>query len=125
MIWWQKNKRTNMKKNLFLPIVTFVLAIGSAFASLYAPADIYVHGQFGGVASTIECINTEVACEATGAFNCIVVVPLSNATVQTAASTLSTAHTYQPGCIAILKSSNEFPQYSQLSGADRPNRLTP
>jgi hypothetical protein len=111
-------------KNLALAAAAFTVAVGSAFASFLSPAPVFVHAQFGGPGSTIECINTGVECEVTGTVNCTVVVDLSGGGSQTAESNSTSARTYQATCATILKNSVATPIQSPISGSNRPTRLT-
>jgi hypothetical protein len=62
-------------KNLLLGLIAFVFAVGSAFASLLAPANIWVKARLTSGGS-ITCVDTQVTCANSGAVRCTVTVPV-------------------------------------------------
>jgi hypothetical protein len=84
-------------KNLILGLIVFVFAVGSAFASLLAPANIWVKARLTSGGS-ITCVNTNVTCENSGAVRCTVTLP-----VQQGSNTTSTTYKNNGCTLAIFR----------------------
>jgi hypothetical protein len=85
-------------KNLLLGLIAFVFAIGSAFASLLAPAEIWVKARRT-CAGIISCVNTEVTCANAGAVRCKVQLPVqqgNNTTSKTYKNSSCTLPIFRP-----------------------------
>lgn len=109
-------------KSFFFALFAFAIGTTCAFASFLVPEDVYVKAQFGNEQSPVFCINTEVQCDHSTAFPCIVIVPLLGGGSHTA-STMGTRKTYKAGCITLIGRTSMGAQMSPLSGSDRPTRV--
>jgi len=90
-------------KNVFLAIVAFTFAVGSAFASMFAASTVYVWGKetSGSVAS---CIATNKVCTQTTDTSkiCQVSFSTTNAGTQIASSTGTLKTFNASGCSVVL-----------------------
>jgi hypothetical protein len=97
-------------KNVVLALFAFTLAIGGAFASMFAPEAVWVRAKLTSTGAA-RCIQTTAECDHAGAFICTVTVPTTAVgdveTVTTDGSSGFIA--YRAGCLVALNNANSNP----------------
>jgi hypothetical protein len=114
-------------KNIILAVIAFCFATGSAFATFFAPTNVWVRAKFSSAPGTpAVCLNTGAQCESTGSQLCIVQVTLSGGGTQTANSTATGTPyiTYYSGCITALYNNCNCTLQANLDVDNRPVTLT-
>jgi pyruvate/oxaloacetate carboxyltransferase len=106
-------------KSLILVAFAFAFAIGSAFAALLIPEDIYVRAKLKTDPSgPTQCVNTLKQCEFGAGAICTVVVPVTGGTAT--ASTTGTFKTYRgTNCVTVLSSPSNTDVTSEITTIER------
>lgn len=105
------------RKNVSLAAVAVVIAVGSAFASMFTAEDVWVRAKLRTDPSgSTECVNTNVQCDATGSSTCSVSVPVVGGT-QTA-STSGTFKPYRATCVQVLSNTSSTSLSSTVNTID-------
>jgi len=103
------------KKNLILAAAAFCFAVGGAIASSFALEDVYVHARLT-AGGAIQCINTGVPCDESGAGICSVQVTTTKPSTggSQIATTTGTFKTYKVGCPTVIKNLSDVLSVSSL-----------
>jgi len=90
-------------KNVTLAAIAFTVAIGSAFASMFAAETIYVYGKRTATGAA-QCIQLNKTCDnQTSSIICQVQIPVQASGVGTrTATSTGTFKTFKSGCVNVL-----------------------